>query len=331
MLAAAHVCSVTRRIGGPRQGHPAEQERTPAGAWTPVRRSSRSFRLVSRWLRDRPIAGFLLLAFGLSYLVGFPTLIGYTAWAPPQPRVLRTYASRVLVVYGPGLAAILLSLLARGRTGAADLIRRLVPHPSDLRWGPWIVVAGALSSALALAFAGVSWGQLTGSIRSAGFLLLTHFILQVVVVSIGEELGWRGWLLPRLLERHNRLRATCLTAAAWGLWHGPLLLSSPRTTALFLFAVFGLSVFYTWLVAHCGQRLFPVVLAHATVNAPIFFWEEFSAAGSHASAAASAWTALEIMYGVAGCALVAATWAWWMQEPEVAAPSTSSEFSPSAG
>lgn len=191
-----------------------------------------SFRFLTRWFGEHPIAGFLLLTFGISYLIGFPALITYTAWAPPQPRVLRTYASRVLVVYGPGLAAILLSLLAQGRPGATDLVRRLVPRRRDLPWAVWIVLAGAVSSGLALARAGVSFGELVGAIRSAGLLLLTHCVLQILIVSIGEELGWRGWLLPRLLERFTRLRATLLTAAAWGLWHGPLLLSPQDHRAL---------------------------------------------------------------------------------------------------
>lgn len=273
-----------------------------------------SFRFLTRWFGEHPIAGFLLLTFGISYLIGFPALITYTAWAPPQPRVLRTYASRVLVVYGPGLAAILLSLLAQGRPGATDLVRRLVPRRRDLPWAVWIVLAGAVSSGLALARAGVSFGELVGAIRSAGLLLLTHCVLQILIVSIGEELGWRGWLLPRLLERFTRLRATLLTAAAWGLWHGPLLLS-PRTTALFLFAVLGLSFLFTWTWVHTGQRLFLVVLAHATVNAPMFFWEDVAALGSHTGATRSAWYALEVMYALAGCGLVLVTRMWWVQRP----------------
>jgi membrane protease YdiL (CAAX protease family) len=285
---------------------------------------------VSRWLREQPVAGFLLLAFGVSYLVGFPALIAYSAWAPPQPRVLRTYLSRVLVVYGPGIAAILLSMLAQGRPGAAGLLRRLVPHRSDLRWVLWVLVAGAISSVLALALAGISMGELAGGIRSAGVLLIAHVILQVLIVSVGEELGWRGWLLPRLLERHSRLRATVLTATAWGLWHGPLLLSGPRTAALFLFAVLGLCLLFTWILVRTDQRLFPIVLAHATVNTPIFFWEEFAAAGPNAGAAASAWTTLEIMYGLSGCALVVATWSWWVQQPDVAALSARSQQSRAA-
>ena len=274
-----------------------------------------SLRFVTRWIGGHPIAGFLLLTFGFSYVIGFPALIAYSAWAPPQPPVLRMYISRVLVVYGPGVAAILLSLLAQGLPGAIDLVSRLVPRRSDVPWAVAILLVGAVSSGLALTLSGVPFVQLTGAMRSSGVLFLTHFLLQILIVSIGEELGWRGWLLPRLLERQTRLRASLLVATAWGLWHGPLLLSGAQPTALFLLAVLGLSFLYTWIWTHAGERLFLVVLAHATVNAPIFFWEELAASRPNAGAGLSAWYAIEVMYGLAGCGLVLVTRKWWLQRP----------------
>lgn len=286
---------------------------------------------MTRWLADRPVAAYLLLGFGISYLIGFPALMAYSAWAPPQPRVLQTYVSRLLVVQGPGIAALLLTMLTRGRPGVMGLVARLVPRRADLPWAVGILLAGVISSGVAFALAGVALGHLASTVRSAGVLLAAHFFLQFVIVSIGEELGWRGWLLPRLLERHSRLRATLLTAAAWGLWHGPLLLSSPLTTALFLFAVLGLSFLFTWIWAHSGERLFLIVLAHATVNTPIFFWEEAAAVDANTRAATSAWSALEVMYAVAACGLVLGTWRWWVQGPrttDAQAPSSINGRSP---
>ena len=226
--------------------------------------------------------------------------------------------SRLVVVYGPGIAAMLLTMLASGRLGAMGLVRRLVPRRSDLPLAAGILLVGVISSGVAFAIAGISLSRLASAISSTGVLLVTHFILQILIVSIGEELGWRGWLLPRLLERQTPLRATLLTAAAWGIWHGPLLLSNALTTTLFLFAVVGLSFLFTWIWAHSAERLFLVVLAHATVNTPIFFWEE--AAAANTQAATTAWYALEVMYAVAGCVLVLATWKWWVQDTHPTRP-----------
>jgi hypothetical protein len=71
---------------------------------------------------------------------------------------------------------------------------------------------------------------------------------------------------------------------------------------------------YTWIWAHTGQRLFLIVFAHATVNAPMFFWEEISnRRGSTTGAALSAWYHLEILYALTGCALVLFARKWWLQ------------------
>ena len=39
---------------------------------------------------------------------------------------------------------------------------------------------------------------------------------------LGEELAWRGWLLPKLTERFGQLRAVLLTGLVWGIWHAPV-------------------------------------------------------------------------------------------------------------
>lgn len=269
---------------------------------------------MTRWFGKHPIAGFLLLTFAISYLVGLPFAMAYLAWAPAEPLLLRTYLPRVLVTYGPGLAAILMASITYGRTGAAALLRRLVPRPADVPWVLAIVLIGAISCFLALANAGVPVAHFAEAIDSAGALLVGHCVLQILVVAVGEEIGWRGWLLPRLLERTSRLRATVIVGAVWGLWHGPLLLSGLRTGVLFLLSTLGLSFLFTWTWSHRGERLFVVIVAHATVNAPLFFWDELAKQqGWSGQSAPSAWLALEAMYALAGCGLVLLTRDWWFQ------------------
>jgi len=92
--------------------------------------------------------------------------------------------------------------------------------------------------------------------------------------SLGEELGWRGFALPRLQARHSALAASLIVGAAWGIYHFPLfLLGSPtRPLALFLPFAIGsviMSIFYTWMYNGTGGSLLIVVLLHATTNLPL--------------------------------------------------------------
>jgi membrane protease YdiL (CAAX protease family) len=195
------------------------------------------------------------------------------------------YVSRSAVVYGPALAAVVAARRAR------PLLASLSLHcPS------WAVVgvplAGVTTATLAAGMAGLSLPQLAAMIGGDWRNLVAHFALQIVFAGIGEELGWRGWLLPHLWTRFGLLRATLLTGVAWTLWHLPLLVFNPRVAPVFIAGVSGLSVLFAVLWVHTGRSLPAVILAHASVNAP-FFWLP----GSDGD---RAWHAALVIYAVLG-------------------------------
>jgi membrane protease YdiL (CAAX protease family) len=269
------------------------------------------------WLVARPIVGFVVLVFAISYLVGGPVLLAGMKVIPPRAELLRGYVPRLLVVYGPCLAALTMARLLDRGGGAAGLLRRLVPSWTDGRTAGGILVTGAAAAVAAFSVAGVSPAELYPVVRAHAGLLLGHLALQVGVVAVGEEIGWRGWLLPQLIHRMSRLRATFATATIWALWHAPLLVTDPWAAVMFVLFVFGLSLVFTWLWAGARHGLFTVVIAHATVNAPLFFWEQVStAAGGNDDRIRRAWYALQAMYTAAGVVLVLARWRWWMS-PDV--------------
>jgi membrane protease YdiL (CAAX protease family) len=252
-------------------------------------------------LRRRPVACFILLAFGISYLIGGPLLMALSTSIPSDYPLLRTYGARLLVVWGPGLAAIAVAANRTGRAGVVNLLGRLAPAKRDLPWVALVLAASALTSTAALLLAGVEANEIVVALRAGAHLLLAHFLLQLVVVAAGEELGWRGWLLPQLCATKSRLVATLLTATVWTIWHAPLLFTSLVTTGMFILGAFGLSVIFTALWAAAKGRVFVVVVAHASVNAPLFFWSMLAPADGRAQ---QAWFFQEAAYAIVGMALV---------------------------
>lgn len=260
------------------------------------------------WIVAHPVAGFVLLAFGISYLLGIPFLVFASGAIPPHLPLSRLYAPRLLIVYGPAMAALIMTS-ARGQ-GLRPLLSKVVPSRSDLAAAAVIVSVGMATAAGSLLFAGVTAVGLWATVHANGGLLVAHFILQLLCIGIGEELGWRGWLLPVLAPHRSRLHATLVTAAVWTLWHGPRLIDRPFAVLLFAVAVFGLSFLFTWIWSHAGHRLFPVVVAHATVNAPMFFWEHTGTLSP--DRLTSAWVTLHTVYTILAVALVIRRWEWWM-------------------
>jgi membrane protease YdiL (CAAX protease family) len=152
-----------------------------------------------------------------------------------------------------------------------------------------------------------SFSVLGSVLRDSWPLLLAHYLLQFAIVGVGEELGWRGWLLPRLLCDRSRAAAAVLVAAVWYPWHLPILLSDVGIALSFAAIALALSFLFTALWSHTKGSIFVVALAHGSVNAPLFFFE--GALGS--AAAGAAWYAVCVLYSGAAGLLVASTWQWW--------------------
>ncbi|HCN83200.1 MAG TPA: hypothetical protein DIT07_06190 [Sphingobacteriaceae bacterium] len=119
------------------------------------------------------------------------------------------------------------------------------------------------------------WGVLTES----GLIihLITNAIIGLIMVSIMaffEEIGWRGWLQPRLTERLGARRGIILTSVIWALWHVPFVFSgilrmdgvNTLTTAVIApFGTFivGLIIGWLWLRT---KSIWIVSIAHGALN-----------------------------------------------------------------
>ena len=259
------------------------------------------------WFAARPVGGFILLAFGISYLLGIPLLVFASGAIPPHLELARLYAPRLLIVSGPAIAAVVMTSTVG--PGVRPLLLKVVPTGGDLVTATFIVFVGAVASAVGLLSAGVTIVDVWETLHSNAGPLLAHFFLQCLCIGIGEELGWRGWLLPVVATRMSRIRATLVTACVWALWHGPRLFDRPTAVILFAVSVFGLSFLFTWLWSQAGHRVFPVVVAHATVNAPMFFWEQTRTLSP--DRLGSAWMTIHVIYTILGFMLVMRWSTWW--------------------
>lgn len=115
-------------------------------------------------------------------------------------------------------------------------------------------------------------------LRSVLYLLLNLFMS--TILGLGEEIGWRGYLLPHLLPL-GHTRALLLSGLLQGIWHLPILLLTPfyheggnrwLVTMLFLLSLTLAGVFYGYLRL-TSQSVWPAALAHGAFNV---FWGTFT-------------------------------------------------------
>jgi uncharacterized protein len=173
----------------------------------------------------------------------------------------------VVMVFIPALIALSLTAMADGWTGVRTLFSKL----GQWRVRPlWVVVAVVLGLVLRLSMSVIA--LLLGLIpaiqlRQWSPTQLAIFATILFVFALPEELGWRGYALPKLLKTQSPLVAGLIIGVAWGSLHLALTLpgminagAPPLPTLL---GLIGLSVLATWLYIRTNGNLLLTSLLHA--------------------------------------------------------------------
>ena len=202
----------------------------------------------------------LLLFFVLAYL------LSWALW----PLVILNPTSSPLVPFGPLIAAVVVSLLAGGPKELWALLRQLTRWRVHPIWyviallGPCVAAGAAAALAVATGMPMQRSGAYT-DLGAVGFTLLS----MMIIVGLFEEVGWRGFALPRLQRRLDAIWAALVLGALWMLWHLPELISDPtrqRPPLQFFVLVLALSVIFTWLYNSTNGSLPIVIICHAAID-----------------------------------------------------------------
>jgi membrane protease YdiL (CAAX protease family) len=172
-----------------------------------------------------------------------------------------------LAVAAPTISATLLTFVRGGWTGLGSLYGRLIRWRFGLKWYELVLLGIPVVGWIAARITGAN--PLKEANTTAEFLLLMFYIL--ATGPLCEELGWRGFALPRLLERFNPFVASLILGAIWGVWHLPSFFvggmeQSAMSIPLFLLNALFLSIFVTWVFLHTGGSVLIAVLIHFSVN-----------------------------------------------------------------
>ncbi|MBP1643261.1 MAG: family intrarane metalloprotease [Acidobacteria bacterium] len=131
---------------------------------------------------------------------------------------------------------------------------------------------------LAWALAGVRKGHfeigaLPGEPLSSAWIVLVVFAHNLLLGgSLGEEIGWRGVLLPALLRRMSPLGASLVLGVVWGLWHLPIDLvagfgvTGPSAILARIVFVLPVAVLFTWFYLRSNGSLLVAILLHTSIN-----------------------------------------------------------------
>jgi membrane protease YdiL (CAAX protease family) len=173
-------------------------------------------------------------------------------------------------VFAPALVAVALTAYADGRAGVVRLLARIGRWQVGARWYLFAVsymAATKLLAALIHRVATRAWP----TFGDTAWPLMLGAILVSTWVQAGEEVGWRGYALPRLAKHLGLGGAGVLLGVIWALWHLPLFFlpgsgSAGQSFPIYLLHVTALSVVMAWLYWKTEGSLLLVMLMHASVN-----------------------------------------------------------------
>jgi membrane protease YdiL (CAAX protease family) len=199
--------------------------------------------------------------------------LAWTLWAVAALVPLSGPARALIFLPGtfaPGLVALAMSAVHGGAQGAGALVGRIFRWDVGARW---YVFALSFMAGVKLSAAVLHWGLYGAwpAFTTAPIAALFASAVLSTPFQAGEELGWRGYVLPRMAARLGLGPSSVLLGVIWAAWHLPLFYIADTTTTgqpfpVYLVSVTALSVVMAWLFARTGGSLLPVMLLHAGVN-----------------------------------------------------------------
>jgi len=257
---------------------------------------------------------------GITFLISWPLFLAPLALGDlgATTKQLITQGLWAIAMWGPGIAAILVTLFIAKQPFSSLRLNTLGPKRFYL-WA-WLlplaltVLGGVLTLLFGIAKLDMNFTMLRSLLESApggseipvGVVVIAQIIQGLtigpvinILFTMGEELGWRGYLLPKLMPL-GQWKAVLLSGIIWGVWHAPAVLQGLNYPGYPVLGVFMMIVFCMlfgiiigWLYLNT-QSPWVAALAHGSINAiaglPVLFLAPgFNMAFGGTLAAPTAW------------------------------------------
>lgn len=212
---------------------------------------------------------FFILAYAFSWAVEIPLALK----AQGMIDVPIPFSLHYLTAFGPMLAAFVMTWLTNGSDGLRELVGRIFKwrvRPGRL----WLAALAPLLAyalvAIVLRFVQGHWPdfEALGQIDFLPNLGLGALLCWILTFGLGEEIGWRGFALPRLQRGRSALSATIILWAGWALWHLPMFFYLYDVTIIvgFLLGLLAGAITFTWLYNSTAGSILMVAVWHGAFN-----------------------------------------------------------------
>jgi membrane protease YdiL (CAAX protease family) len=175
-------------------------------------------------------------------------------------------------VFGPAIGAFVSLYTLEGKGAIKNYLKLFL----SLRfgWKAWLSIILVLGGSSIIAWIIPEFlGEARIEAHLPNIYIFPIYILAMIFLGGGqEELGWQGYILPRLEKRFGLIIGGLILGIVWAVWHLPLWFI-PGTSQIFMnffgfmLVTIGYAYFFSWIVKESGNRLFSGLVVHGFANA----------------------------------------------------------------
>jgi len=211
---------------------------------------------------------FFILAYAITW--GLSALVTYLG----VPVAVKGIGS-LLLHYGPALAAMLLAFVMGGNTELRKLLAGLGKWRAGIWWYIFIFFFPVVIHLLAVGMNVMLGGELPQFFSAndvpAGnplLFIIPLFLIIFFQAGLAEEIGWRGYALPRLQVQYNALVSSLILGVVWTFWHyhPQNLQSLIELGPWYLFSILPFTILMTWVYNNTDGSVLLVALFHTASN-----------------------------------------------------------------
>ncbi|EJR53976.1 hypothetical protein IIM_02233 [Bacillus cereus VD107] len=230
------------------------------------------------YLESYPLTSFFVMAYLFSWVVLIPFILSQWGIFPKTKAFDIFFVANAFV--GPMLAAYIMFRTLEGKESWKKVRKSIISTKVGLKWYLFtlIVIPAVMFLGMVILNGGIpTFHGLTSK------FFVTYLISFVATFFLGgplpEEIGWRGFALPRLQSKFGPLKATLLLSVLWAFWHLPHFLTVAQRGGpgsdlsilyihlpIFILLCLPISIILTWVYNCHRGNLFIVMLVHASVN-----------------------------------------------------------------
>ena len=223
----------------------------------------------------RNLIFFFLLAFGLTWFktalevifnLKMPTSIA-------DPAILFVVFVGIPGAFGPSVAAFVVTGITEGKPGLRALWKRFWNRNLSIKWLLVILLCFDTLRLVTNLIVRILDGQAYPifELPNPPWMFIPPFMTAFIISGLGEEFGWRGFVLPRFQARWNALTSSILLGVIWASWHIPFFFIPGRPLYQRNFwewipMILLSSVLHTWIFNNAKGSVLAAALFHATVN-----------------------------------------------------------------